>query len=104
VNLLTNAIAALNQGGTIDVNITPEIDGVVGLDVRDDGLGVPKDLADRVFDPFTTGRASGVGLGLTFVMRIVNEHHGSVRLMPHSEPGAWFHIVLPSASASEDWQ
>jgi signal transduction histidine kinase len=102
VNLLTNAIAALDQGGRIDVEIGAEIDGLVRLDVRDDGKGVPAELADRIFDPFTTGRASGVGLGLTFVKRIVHEHRGSVRLMTGSGSGAWFRVELPAANGPKE--
>ena len=63
--------------------------------VRDDGPGVLESMRERIFDPFVTGRVSGVGLGLTFVKRIVSGHRGSVRLEPSDGSGACFRIELP---------
>jgi signal transduction histidine kinase len=86
VNLLMNAIEALGHGDCIYVRILEEKDGHGGFEVRDDGPGIPSDLRDRIFDPFVTARDGGVGLGLTFVKRVVHDHRGSIFL--ESEPGA----------------
>jgi signal transduction histidine kinase len=96
VNLLTNAVAALDAGGQVEVEIVRESNGRVGLHVRDDGPGVAPELVDRLFDPFATGRESGIGLGLTFVKRVVHEHRGLVELVPGPHRGAWFRVELPT--------
>ena len=56
-----------------------------GFAVLDDGPGIPDELKDRIFQPFVTSRKGGVGLGLTFVKRVVHDHHGVVSL--ESQPG-----------------
>jgi signal transduction histidine kinase len=96
VNLLVNAVEALPKGGTIDVELLPVRDGYAGFTVRDDGAGVPEALRDRIFHPFVTAREGGVGLGLTFVKRVVHEHQGRIRLEPESGRGACFRVELPA--------
>ncbi len=95
VSLLSNAIASLAAGGHVEVAIEQSSRTMAAFSVRDDGPGVLETLRARIFDPFVTGRASGVGLGLTFVKRIVSAHRGSVRLEPGAGPGACFRIELP---------
>jgi signal transduction histidine kinase len=99
VNLLVNAVEALPRGGVIDVELLPPRDGWAGFVVRDDGAGVPEALRDRIFQPFVTARDGGVGLGLTFVKRVVHEHQGRIRLEPGSGGGACFRVELPVAGA-----
>ena len=95
INLLSNAIASLAAGGHVEVAIEQSSRTMAVFSVRDDGPGVLESLRERIFDPFVTGRASGVGLGLTFVKRIVSAHRGSVRLEPSGGSGAYFRIELP---------
>ncbi len=65
------------------------------LELRDEGPGVPAEIAGRVFDPFVTrGKKNGTGLGLAVARRFVEDHGGSLELMEQG-PGARFHIVLP---------
>jgi len=69
------------------------------LSVRDDGPGIDAELRERIFDPFVTG-SGGVGLGLTFVKRVVQQHGGRIELVPGLErdggTGAGFRIELPA--------
>ena len=95
INLLSNALACLESGDRVEVRIARPDPGRIVLTVRDDGPGVPAELAERIFDPFVTGRAEGVGLGLTFVKRIVTAHQWTIELEPHEGSGAWFRIVIP---------
>ena len=85
VNLLVNAIQSLEEGGRIEVRVLEAQDGLSGFAVLDDGPGIPDELKDRIFQPFVTSRKGGVGLGLTFVKRVVHDHHGVVSL--ESQPG-----------------
>jgi len=101
VNLLVNAVEALGEGGTIDVEILDAKEGYAGFAVRDDGSGVPEALRDKIFRPFVTARDGGVGLGLTFVKRVVHQHLGRIFLEPGSGAGACFRVELPIVQGPE---
>jgi signal transduction histidine kinase len=65
------------------------------LTVADEGPGVPPEIRDRLFEPFVTrGKKSGTGLGLAVARRFVEDHGGTVELLPEG-PGARFRIALP---------
>ena len=100
VNLLVNAVQALGDGGVIEVAILPPREGYGGFEVRDNGPGIPEGLRERIFQPFVTGRSGGVGLGLTFVKRVVHEHRGRISIA--SEPGAGtrVRVELPLAEVT----
>ena len=100
VNLLVNAVQALGEGGVIEVAILPPREGYGGFEVRDNGPGIPEELRERIFQPFVTGRSGGIGLGLTFVKRVVHEHRGRISIA--SEPGAGtrVRVELPLAEVT----
>jgi signal transduction histidine kinase len=62
--------------------------------VQDTGPGIPKDVVDKIFQPFFTTKATGTGLGLAVVRRIVEGHGGSIELS-RLNPGAEFKLRLP---------
>jgi signal transduction histidine kinase len=103
-NLAANARDAMGGAGRLHliVRLLPAAgggDGAVGeslsLTVADEGPGVPRELADRVFEPFVTrGKKRGTGLGLAVARRFVEDHGGRIELLPEG-PGARFHILLP---------
>ena len=68
-----------------------------GVEVRlhDSGPGVPAEMRDQIFNPFVTTKTSGVGLGLSIVSKIVDEHHGTIRLENTDGNGASFVIFFP---------
>ncbi len=68
----------------------------VGVIIQDSGLGVPADMREQIFNPFFTSKQDGVGLGLAIVAKIVDDHHGWIRLEDGSSPGARFHVFLPA--------
>lgn len=99
VNLINNAIDALpDRKGTIDIKGTCGQDELV-VYVHDSGPGIADDLADKIFTPFFTTKSGtgGTGLGLFIVRQIVEEHGGTIALMPFDGQGARFRIALPLA-------
>lgn len=100
VNLIVNAVQALATGGVVELEILEPRDGLAGFAVRDDGAGVPEALRERIFQPFVTARDGGVGLGLTFVKRVVYEHQGHIALEPGIGSGACFRVELPVVEAA----
>jgi C4-dicarboxylate-specific signal transduction histidine kinase len=86
------------QEGTLRLSIAPEtlngIDGVT-VTVEDSGPGVPAELREQIFNPFFTSKKEGVGLGLSIVAKIVDDHRGTIRLDPDATRGARFRVFLP---------
>src|SRR5216683_3374269 len=108
VNLITNALQAMQaQAGsaekTLRLSIAPELsngEAGVGVLVEDTGPGVPSELREQIFNPFFTSKKDGVGLGLSIVAKIVDDHHGSIRLENNTPRGARFHVFFPQAGLS----
>ena len=97
VNLITNAVQAMEpEGGTITVS-TEAVDGFVRASLADDGPGIPAESLAKVFDPFFSTRDDGTGLGLTIVHRIVDEHDGHIEVESTLGTGTTFHVFLPVA-------
>lgn len=99
-NLFVNAREAMPQGGGLSVRASRVAEGV-RVEVADTGPGVPEDIRSRLFDPFVTSKADGVGLGLSIVWRIVEAHQGEIRLDPEAAAGARFIATLPAAAGGE---
>jgi two-component system nitrogen regulation sensor histidine kinase NtrY len=97
INLVDNAIDATDKRGR--VTISTEFDrsqGRVRLGVADDGPGIPPDTRDKLFVPHFSTKKRGSGLGLAIVSRIVQEHHGVIRVEEIRPHGARFVIELPA--------
>lgn len=97
VNLLQNALEAIGtrDGGRIIVAV--ETDGMVRIDVADNGPGIAPDLADSLFTPFVTGKPDGLGLGLGIARDIAREFGGELNPLPSPLGGAAFRIMLRRA-------
>jgi signal transduction histidine kinase len=67
------------------------------VEVEDDGPGIPEEIRARIFEPFFTTRATGTGLGLAVVKRIMDLHGGEVALRPGPRGGAIFTLRFPVA-------
>ena len=94
VNLVVNAAQAMPDGGTLTVRA--EVDGTTAvLQLGDTGTGIPDDVRHRIFEPFFTTRATGTGLGLAVVKRIVDDHHGEIEVRPGAGGGTVFELRLP---------
>jgi signal transduction histidine kinase len=102
VNLIQNAYQAIesnaNGDGVLRVSATPEFSNGaagVGITIADTGPGVPPEMREQIFNPFFTSKKDGVGLGLSIVAKIVDDHRGWIRLETDASGGARFHIFLP---------
>jgi signal transduction histidine kinase len=120
VNIVQNAYDAMGaSGGMLRVHVNRSLTsgrdgaGIDGVEVRidDSGPGIPLELREQIFNPFVTTKKSGVGLGLSIVSKIIDGHHGTIRIdgsgspagdgdrgSGTSGPGAHFVIFLPAAS------
>jgi signal transduction histidine kinase len=97
-NLIDNAIDAMSGHGELVVRTAAEFGGLL-VEIRDSGPGIPAAIRDRIFEPFFTTKpvGEGTGLGLDTVYRIVQKHHGQIRV--DSAPGKTsFQVRLPSAA------
>ncbi|MFZ5893509.1 MAG: ATP-binding protein [Myxococcota bacterium] len=96
VNLLTNAIDAIDGPGSI--TITTEMDeDTFTIRISDSGCGIPEQVRERVFEPFFTTKplGQGTGLGLSITYSIVKTHHGSIELVPGETGGTSAIMRLP---------
>jgi signal transduction histidine kinase len=99
MNLLRNAIEACQTHGVApDVRVDGVVDtaaGLVRVNVRDNGPGIPVDAREKVFRPFFTTKKTGTGLGLALVQKIIVTHNGRIHVAPSPDGGACFQIALP---------
>ena len=100
-NLALNAYEAMNPGGgKLRVSAVPSSDGKQGVEItfQDSGPGIPAELREQIFNPFFTTKDTGVGLGLSIVSKIVDDHRGWIHLTSEPGKGASFQIFLPQGS------
>jgi len=99
VNLIQNANQAMEKGGTLHVSAArAQKNSRTGIEVRlrDTGPGVPPDQHEQIFNPFFTTKQSGVGLGLSIVSKILDEHRGTIRVEGAPGEGACFVLFFPA--------
>jgi signal transduction histidine kinase len=95
LNLLGNALDAVGGGGIVEVSLTRDDSGGMRLEVADNGSGLPPNLGERIFAPFTTTKETGLGLGLSICKRIAEEHGGVIAAANRPGGGAVFTVRLP---------
>jgi signal transduction histidine kinase len=112
VNLIQNAYDAMgSRGGTLRLTAArannANRDGVE-VRIEDTGPGIPAELREQVFNPFVTTKKTGVGLGLSIVSRIVDGHHGTIRVEEDREDsdrhGARFVMFFPAGVETSEAQ
>jgi signal transduction histidine kinase len=100
MNLLLNAIQAMEAGG--ELTITEEVEGdTLHLSITDTGCGISEPDMERIFDPFFTRREGGTGLGLPIALKIMQAHGGSIRIRSRQGDGSTFTLVLPLNGSSD---
>ncbi len=99
LNLVRNAIQAVEQEGWVAIGLSSSGDSVA-LTVRDSGRGLPPEVMDKLFRPFFTTKRSGTGLGLAVCQAIVYNHGGQITAANHPEGGAVFTVLLPASATT----
>jgi two-component system, NtrC family, sensor histidine kinase HydH len=115
VNIIQNSYDAMGVAGTLYVNVARSRSAArsgVEVRIRDTGPGIPAELREQVFNPFMTTKKTGVGLGLSIVSKIMDGHHGFIRIQDSqgtdsqatdsrhqgsAESGACFVMFFPAA-------
>lgn len=102
LNLLQNGIEAIRGAGLTNGSIVLATRKIAGdrvqISVRDTGPGLNAETAQRIFEPFYTTKAEGLGMGLAISRSIVEAHGGKLWADAAGAPGAAFHVTLPVAS------
>jgi signal transduction histidine kinase/DNA-binding response OmpR family regulator len=96
LNIINNAIFAMQDGGTLTIRTTKAGDKV-RIAFEDTGSGIPADIVGRIFDPFFTTKpeVSGTGLGLSVSLGIVQSHGGTIDVVSEVGRGSTFTVTLP---------
>ncbi|MDR0374678.1 MAG: PAS domain-containing protein [Treponema sp.] len=94
LNLIKNAIAAMPEGGVLSIK-TAVKDSEAIITVADTGEGISEENLPKIFEPYFTTKATGSGLGLTLVYKIIHEHKGEITVKSKPGNGASFIINLP---------
>ncbi len=107
INLVSNAIEAMPQGGVLEASITLTTgkDGrLMVLELRDTGVGLSETARSRLFEPYFTTRTHGTGLGLAIARRLVEEMNGTIELEPRKDldRGTVARIQLPLLPATTE--
>ncbi len=94
LNLFLNAVQAMPEGGKLGIR-TDLLGQRVRIQIQDQGIGIPESIKDKLFEPFFTMKEEGVGLGLSIVKRIIDDHKGSIKVRNSHPQGTVFAINLP---------
>ena len=111
LNLILNAVDAMPEGGSLIITadhvnsygmqIAQKMENSVEVHVKDTGVGITEEQRDTIFDPFFTTKSTGLGLGLSIVYRIIDEHHGRIHVQSELNKGTDFIIELPTGVSAQ---
>ena len=98
VNLILNGFDVMPRGGRILLSLSQDASGQVELEVQDTGPGIDPTLMPRLFEPFVSGKETGLGLGLVLSRRIAEAHGGTLTGVNLPGGGARFVLKMPAAA------
>jgi signal transduction histidine kinase len=96
LNLLLNAIQAMPGGGKLTVSTECLAGGTLSLKIADTGSGMTEEQVRNVFEPFYTTKSQGLGLGMPYAMKIIEQHHGEIKIASRQHQGTTIEVRLPS--------
>jgi len=105
INLVDNSISSIEKKGTLSrifnqgkiiirTRHVPDLN-IICMDVEDNGTGIAPEISDQLFEPYTTTKEHGTGLGLTIVSQTISDHNGFTRFRNLETGGVCFTIELP---------
>ena len=101
MNLILNAIEAMPQGGRL--NVTSDRSGqTLNLKIEDTGKGISEEGAKNIFEPFYTTKEQGLGLGMPYAKKIIEQHGGSITCNSRSGEGTTICVTLPAPEGSDN--
>lgn len=98
LNVLRNAYEAVEEEGKIGISLSladEDASGKIKVVISDNGPGIPVKDVENIFEPFYTTKTTGTGLGLAIARKIIEQHKGTIRAIPHKRKGASFEILIP---------
>ena len=100
LNLILNAIGAMPNGGRLEIKTAVKKDAnknmrLMEISFRDTGCGISKNSTDKVFNPFFTTKPKGTGLGLAIAHKIIENHHGAIKVESQEGKGSIFSVCIP---------
>lgn len=104
INLMRNAMEAMkdSERRELVVRTRPIGDSILSVDVSDTGPGISDEIVARLFQPFVTTKASGMGIGLSISKRIIQSHGGDLVVRRNEAGGATFTFTLPLHDEAPD--
>lgn len=100
LSIFKNALEAMAPGGHLDLELSMQRAGrtqEVQILIKNDGVPIPAELVDKVFEPYFTTKRSGTGLGLASVKKVVEEHQGNISIASGPGQGTTLLIRLPAS-------
>ncbi len=98
INIVKNAVEALEKEGSLHISSTHENDGFIGIHIRDNGAGMTQEVQKQIFEPFFTTKTTGTGLGMMISEKIIQEHGGKININSRVNKGTQVSILLPFKS------
>ena len=95
LNLILNAVEAMTKGGTLSIT-TEAIDETLRLEITDTGRGISEEEAKNIFEPFYTTKEQGLGLGMPYAKKIIEQHGGLISLRSQPGEGTTIYVTLPA--------
>ena len=101
MNLVLNAIEAMPQGGTLSIAID-QTDETLRIEIADTGPGIGDEEAKKIFEPFYTTKEQGLGLGMPYAKKIIDQHGGTISLSSQPGEGTTISVALPAGQKEGD--
>jgi len=100
LNVIENGAQAMPEGGKLEVSLEVDRRSAI-IVIADEGVGIPDEIRDRIFDLYFTTKSGGSGIGLAMTYRILQLHHGGIEVQSREDRGTEFRLRIPLAAT--DW-
>lgn len=101
INLVKNAIEAISDDGKIHINCSIEPQDIILIKISDNGIGMDRQVVEKIFDPFFSTKINGTGLGMMISEKIIAEHGGTIGIESQKGQGTTVTIQLPFRANTE---